>query len=297
MRGLPRSERRELAALFRALSPPAEEPRLPELGPELEALAAISLPRRPRAVLFDVYGTLARSAAGGEPGAGPSDSGLRPSPAAELLERELGVCGYRGGAGDFAAEFGSLAAEESARLRRGGGYAEIEAASIISRRLPALPARRARRLALLLEAALNPCSPMPGAAALLETLATEGLLLGLVSNAQFYTEPLLDALFGEELAERAFDPDLRLLSFELGEAKPGPLPFARAASILRSRGIAAAEVLALGNSAANDIAPAAAEGFMTALFAGDPLSFRPGPAAPDIALRRLAELPSRFPEP
>ena len=103
-------------------------------------------------------------------------------------------------------------------------------------------------------------------------------VLGLLSNAQCNTLDSLGALAG------CFEPDLTVLSYRYGMAKPSPEIFALLCERLRVRGIAPAETLLVGNDPLQDIAPAAAAGLRTALFTGHPASLRPGTCGPDFVI-------------
>ena len=61
------------------------------------------------------------------------------------------------------------------------------------------PEKHLIALATEYECRVNPVWPMPGARDCLRELAGAGLALGIVSNAQFYTPPMLQALLGESL--------------------------------------------------------------------------------------------------
>lgn len=292
-------ERSELVELARSVSPAVLAVEPPPLGPELAALAATSLPRRPRAVLFDVYGTLLVSAAGGEPnlsGTGVAEGG---DTASRALAAELDALGYSGGSAAFHTSLADLIVEVRTPLLARSPSPEIDVASLATRLLPGTPARRVRRVALLHEAAYNPCSPMPGARELLRALSGASVPLGLVSNAQFYTPLLLEALLGAPCEDWGLDPELTVFSFAQGVAKPDPAVFATALTALARAGIAPRETLFVGNSGANDIAPAVALGLMSALFAGDSRSFRPARpgtpgSKPDIVLTHLEDLRTLF---
>lgn len=307
-----KGERDELLGLFRRLSPPSLPVLAPELPASLAARADRTLPRRPRALLFDLYGTLFASAAGGEPASredgaqladeAADDAGSRgEAPGAEalrLLADELEVLGFAGGPGAFAAAFDALVAKsrEKALLRQ--PHPEVEVAELAARLLPGATGRRTRRAALLLEAWRNPCAPMPGARELLLGLRDSGLRLGIVSNAQFYSPLLFEALLGAVPEALGFEEELCSYSFELRVGKPGPEPYLRALGPLLAEGLGAGEVLMLGNSYANDVRPAAELGLMTVLFSGDARSFRPGKAGgpePDSVLGELGLLETLFP--
>ena len=131
-----------------------------------------------------------------------------------------------------------------------------------------------RELALRFELAVNPVFPMPHAEEMLRKLVANGLKLGIISNAQFYTPLLFNTFFNASPAEMGFDPGLLIYSFEEGEAKPSPRLFAKARELLARQNITPKETLYIGNDMRNDIVPAAEAGFVTALFAGDSRSLR-----------------------
>jgi putative hydrolase of the HAD superfamily len=194
---------------------------------------------RPRAILFDIYGTLLSSAAGE----------LHPDPALrELIARAHAASPHP--------------------------FPEIDIREIHAQLHPDLPPREIEALALDHERRTNPVVPMPGATETLRRLAANGMVLGLVSNAQFYTVPILEESLGDSLTDLGIDPDLRAFSYRELRAKPDPHLFELLRAKLARRGIAANEVLCIGNDVRNDIDPARATGFRTALFAGDPRSLR-----------------------
>ena len=258
-----------------------------------------------RAVLFDVYGTLLVSASG--------DIGTAPAmdnqgALAAALE-EIGI----GGAG-AAAERGmellfDLIAAAHAELRgRGVAHPEVDIREIwagVLRRLAdeglteGVPEREVcLRLAVEYECRVNPVWPAPGAAETLAWLRQEGMELGSVSNAQFFTPLLFEALLGRGVGELGFGEDVCCWSYEVLEAKPSGSLFEGVLGRLREeRGIAAEAVLFVGNDMLNDIAPAAACGCRTALFAGDARSLRlreeefgDAVLAPDVVVTELRQL-------
>jgi putative hydrolase of the HAD superfamily len=131
-----------------------------------------------------------------------------------------------------------------------------------------------QEFALRYELAINPVFPKPGVPELFEKLKNLGIILGIISNAQFFTPLLFEVFFDKSPEALGFDPRLLIYSFELGEAKPSPVLFKKAADELRSRGISPDTVLYVGNDMLKDIYGAAATGFKTALFAGDGRSLR-----------------------
>jgi putative hydrolase of the HAD superfamily len=293
------AERRNLVELLRSATPrePVVDP--PAIPPELARLLETAPPRIPRAILLDVYGTLVASAAGAEPLPLAAGSAFQGSGASALLERELSDAGYELNLPAFSAEVAARIARVRARLLIRTRYPEVNIERILSSILPTISPERLRRISVLLESSCNPCSAMPGAKDFIASIAAWGVALGLVSNAQFYTPLLLNALFGAPLGGLGFHPGLCVFSYSLGKAKPAAEPFERAAWGLQRLGIPPREALVIGNSAENDIVPAKRLGFMTGLFAGDARSFRPeegaqGQESPDIVIARFEGLSRRL---
>ncbi len=209
-----------------------------------------------RAALFDIYGTLLISAAG-EVLPDDDETALRgpgfPLPVRPLLP----------------------ALREAIRrehARSPHPFPEIDIVALWAELIPGL--ENAETFALAADCALNPVWPMPSARAILTTLKESGLQLGLVSNAQRFTPFLLENLLGDSLSGLGFDPALCRYSWREGRAKPDSMLFASVRETLEDRGIRPEETLYIGNDVRNDIAPARACGFRTALFAGDARSLR-----------------------
>ncbi|HUX38089.1 MAG TPA: HAD family hydrolase [Rectinemataceae bacterium] len=306
MSDMTNAEARGLVALFRGLSPRDPSPLRAEIPAELVGLLSAPLPRRPGAILFDLYGTLFASAAGGEPGIVSDGYGEAATGAPEAWAARVFLAAELRAAGDprrpeaFAADIDRGIAAFRDRARANRAFPEIDIAEIVGKLLPGLGAEEGRRISLAHEAWRNPCAPMRGALDLIEALGRGGYRLGIVSNAQFYTPLLFEALFGKTPAALGFEAGLTAYSFELGIAKPDPEVFRRAVARLLASGMAPGEILAIGNSAANDVVPASALGLMTALFAGDARSFRPAAALspgkePDTILTDLEGLVALFP--
>ncbi|MGD9151303.1 MAG: HAD hydrolase-like protein, partial [Desulfobacterales bacterium] len=98
--------------------------------------------------------------------------------------------------------------------------------------------------------------------------------MGLISNAQFFTPLLFEWFLGADVSTLGFSPELTILSYQKGYAKPSPILFETAASAIAAKGIASSATLVVGNDMLNDIYPAKQMGFQTALFAGDARSLR-----------------------
>jgi putative hydrolase of the HAD superfamily len=184
--------------------------------------------------------------------------------------------------------------EERASLRsKGIGHPEVRIERIWAKLFPGRGKEELELLALAYELAVNPAWPMPGCRRLLGALRRRGLVLGIVSNAQFYTPLLFRALLGGAPEELGFS--VCVYSYDHGLAKPGTALFELAAGRLERLGIGRAETVTVGNDPANDIAPAARCGCMTVLLSNErPAHAAESPAAagspPDAVIGRLGDL-------
>lgn len=259
-----------LVRRIEALSTPLQ-PRATGVTPRLPRLEGI------RAVVFDIYGTLLISASG-DIGLGGDRNQTRAFAAA------LKSAGLRPGSPERL-EQGPLLLQEvirdQHRERRAEGveYPEVDILAVWSRVLErlglSLDAAALRGLAVEYECRVNPVWPMPGATRLLAGLRRAGLRMGIVSNAQFCTPLMIQALLGKHPHELGFTPEYCVWSYRLLEAKPSTLLYEQCLAALAERGgIAPREVLYVGNDQLKDIWPAAACGCRTALFAGDARSLR-----------------------
>ncbi|MFO1491262.1 MAG: HAD family hydrolase [Kiritimatiellia bacterium] len=222
-----------------------------------------------RAVLFDLYGTLFVSGAG-EVGA-TAETPAEPRLSAAIRRHH-----------------------EAARAT-GIDHPEVDLLSIW-RDLAGGDEALAETRAIDCEWSVNPVWPMPGAAGMLRALRGQGVLLGIVSNAQFFTPPLFEALMGSDATALGFEAGACAWSYQSGRAKPSPHLFHRAMDAWVRRGIRPGEILMVGNDMRNDVLAAAACGMRTALFAGDARSLRlrgrsTVETPPDLVLTELEQLP------
>jgi putative hydrolase of the HAD superfamily len=109
---------------------------------------------------------------------------------------------------------------------------------------------------------------------LIQACQSAGLVLGIISNAQFFTPYLFQWFFRQSTDQLGFHPELTIFSYQCGRAKPSPELFQKARLQLEKMGIAAGRVVFIGNDMRNDILPARNTGFQTVLFAGDARSLR-----------------------
>jgi len=244
-------------------------PQATDVAPKLAQLDGI------RAVLFDIYGTLLISASG-DIGANAGDHRL------EALRQTVGLFGFslnsepKSAMRAFEAEIAKTHADAKGQ---GVEHPEVDIVEIWQAVLPrivdgGLGEVDLQRFSLEYEVRVNPVWPMPGVEATLSELAASELVLGIVSNAQFFTPLQFPALAGKTLEEFGFVPELSYFSHEHRQAKPGNYLYGLARRQLESQGIRPAEVMYVGNDMLNDVAAASTVGFRTALFAGDRRSLR-----------------------
>jgi len=233
-------------------------------------------------VAADVYGTLLASAVGGIGPGAPSDDfwNVFPHDMAERLHM-------------------LVVADHERKRAEGIPWPEVDAALIFSQAL-GLDYEDGARASVAWECTVNRCAAMPGAARFLTACVENGLALGMVSNAQFYTPLFVEEAFGAYLygdrreAARdecegptlrsclGFDPELSLWSYRTGRAKPDRWMFDELARRLAVRGVPADRILFVGNDALNDCAAAGEAGLMTALFCGDARSCLPRTGDPRV---------------
>ena len=234
------------------------------------------MPKSYRAVIFDIYGTLLVAAPGG----------VKPDPLADPVLRDiLRQLGH--------APPGSPSADLHAAVLRhhaaaGVPFPEVDLRVLWREILSLEPGTDTSPLVEALEAAWHPATPMPGAENFIQRLSRSGISLGLLSNAQSNTLASLGGI------ANLFAPELTLLSYQHGIAKPAPELFQMLSDRLAGRGITPAEALFVGNDPLQDIVPAAAAGFQTALFTGHPDSRRPGECQPDHTFQNWSELIGLF---
>lgn len=294
---------RETAALIntiRALAHPLA-PKPTGVRPKIRHLAGI------KAVLFDVYGTLLIS------GAGDISYGAEANKTREFMAAAQAV-GWDVDNSKTAALFvaswrQNIRAHRHSLKQDGIAWPEINIEQVWNETLTTwrqkhpcghrLGLNRIRRLIIEYECRINPVWPMPGLSGVLPRLKAIGLILGIVSNAQFFT-PLNLAAFPETgWTKGLFDQTLCAWSYRWKEAKPSSRMLESVLYRLsRYHGITPSETLVVGNDMLNDILPANRLGCQTALFAGDARSLRLrsekpecSTVTPSLILTRMAQLP------
>ncbi len=142
----------------------------------------------------------------------------------------------------------------------------------------------------------------PGVVESLESLKRSNIVIGIVSNAQFYTPIDLTLLMREQSNQKIddfteiFDPDLTFFSYEYRVAKPNQLLFRKLYDALYEYHILPEQTLFLGNDLLVDIQPAKEAGMKTAFFTGDRettfLQSLEGKVIPDLTFQSWSDLPS-----
>ena len=242
----------------------------------LSALEPVPPAVKFRAVIFDIYGTLLIAPAGGVKPDAFTDPVLR-----EIL-RNFGHEPPSSPTGSLHAAVLRHHAAASAT------FPEIDLRTLWREVLSLQTDVDVAPLIGELEAAWHPTQPMPGAEKFIQKIARSGISLGLLSNAQCNTLPSLGSI------SHLFAPELSVLSYQHGIAKPAPELFQIMTDRLAGRNISPAETLFIGNDPLHDILPAAAAGFQTALFTGHPDSLRPGACSPNFTFQSWAELHALF---
>jgi putative hydrolase of the HAD superfamily len=245
-----------------------------------------------RAMLFDVYGTLLISGSG--------DIGISREQSVEEddLRDLLRRCHIDRTADGLSTALHRAIEQEHAKARRQGiDFPEVDIVRVWQTLLGVGDLNRLKSFILEYELTVNPVYPMPGLTTLLSTCRARRLPMGIISNAQFYTPYVMEWFLRSSLEESGFDPRLTFLSYRLGHAKPSMVMFKRAADELSRIGIPAEAALYVGNDMLNDIRPASAVGFRTALFAGDARSLRSRESddrcrglSPDLIVTNLRQL-------
>ncbi len=222
-----------------------------------------------KAVVFDIYGTMMISAAGdicqaGE-GASP-EKGIAKAlleAGAGTVEPSVALNRYR--------DLIRLALEEQL-----AEFPEMEIREVWETLLAeiGINPKLAPYACVAYECVTNPVWPMPGLTDCLERIRSRGRILGVVSNAQFYTPLIFPALTEKTLEEHGFDSRSMIFSHHFKEGKPSPKLYNILLSRMAERNIHPSEILYVGNDRLKDVWPAGLLGIRTVLFAGDQRSLR-----------------------
>jgi len=228
-----------------------------------------NLDEKIQCVMFDIYGTLFVSESG------DINISKKESKGTWKIERLLQKFDIRETPQAlFENLFNEIEKKHEVLRENGIDYPEVEIDQIWMRILGNRSPEEIRAFALEFELIVNPAYPMPHLKQMLSGLKDRNILMGIISNAQFYTPYLFNGFLNSNSKDLGFHPILTLYSYKFGYAKPSTFMFQIAADRLENRRIPAHSTLYIGNDMLNDIYPAKQIGFKTALFAGDARSLR-----------------------
>ena len=222
----------------------------------------------PKVVLFDVYGTLVK------PLIGDLEAQLRNQMSVESFEETIRRFGLPKGIGeDLYRGFYSKINEVHESLRTLGikqpeVLIEHVWMELLAEKDIRISVEDARSLAIFREMKANPVAAFSGAGDCLKKLKQRNIKLGIVSNSQFYTMPILGRALKIDL-DQVFDREIVFLSYELGFAKPDPYFFLLVRTKLAITGTDPGEVVVVGNDWINDIMASRKFGFQALFFRGE----------------------------
>lgn len=269
--------------------------------PKLKKLTGIE------AVIFDFYGTLFISGVGD---IGIDDGASDEKLLIEALESsEIAVSSKAAGARGY--QIYTKAVKDQMLKLKGSGIiypepdirkvwrdvlSQMHAEDLISTKTDS---SHYNRMAVEFEARMNPVWPMSDMKTTLHELHQKNVALGIISNSQFYTPYVLEALSGKSLPELGFNPDLLHWSFEESVKKPSLVFYERfleKAKEIKPE-LKPENYLYIGNDMLKDVYPAHECGMKTALFAGDKRSLkwrkkddRCRDLKPDIVVTELSQV-------
>jgi len=224
-----------------------------------------------KAIFFDIYGTLFISGSGDISTSGGKNY---PESLGEAFAGLLKRYGIEESPGNVYRRYIKTVELIHQELKsRGVDHPEVKIEKVWMRVL-GLSKREARTFSVEYEVIANPVWPMPHLKATLDHFRKRGLLMGLISNAQFYTPLLFDALLDISCCRAGFRRRLCIFSYKYGYAKPSTFLFDLARKRLDKMSVLPRNSLYVGNDMLNDMVPASKCGFHTALFAGDSRSLR-----------------------
>lgn len=245
----------------------------------------LDLPKGIKAILFDIYGTLLISGTGDISIAEEKENDF---PIVSILEKSgIKMLSSSESVDERFAELmkDQIRKDHQKKKEQGIDYPEVDIREIWQNIIEILKvesyteghfgSEELEQAALSYECLVNPVWAMPGAKKLLNRIYDSSLKSGIVSNAQFYTEPILEKLLNFQTDPDNFPRELIFYSFEQNEAKPSVVFFSKAVNKLKKMyNINPDEILYLGNDMLNDVFTASQCGCRTALFAGDKRSLR-----------------------
>ena len=223
-----------------------------------------------RAVIFDIYGTLVIS------GSGDVGSDMKADPSS-ALDDAISVVGIDLEPVSIDGLFELIRETNDRVTNELMPKPEVDIVDIWKRLLVRwnvndVEVQTVIRLAAEYESRANPTWPMPGAGQLLERLSDTEIHLGIVSNAQCFTQTLVEDLCDGRAD--CFDPNLCFFSYRYRQAKPAPRMFECLCDVLSRYSVDPEQTIYVGNDMLNDMWAASQFGLKTAWYVGDQRSVR-----------------------
>ena len=190
------------------------------------------LDKKIKCIIFDIYGTLFIS--------GTGDIGIaeKESHNIHLLEQLLFKYSIKREPHNILDDLFSAIKEKHDEMRgKGVDFPEVEIDSIWASILENNDLDFIRSFAVEFEMLINPAYPMPHTKELLLECKNSKLLMGIISNAQFYTPYLFKWLLESDMSNLGFYDDLIIFSYKFGYAKPSTFLFKLAAERLKDMNV------------------------------------------------------------
>ena len=291
--------RNDLVKRIQKLSTPLE-PQPPDVAHDLRKLEGIE------AVVLDVYGTMFISGTGDISLADEGDS-------SEAIIEALTAVGFDIKPHETTAVLADLYDETvkafmNERKSEGIDFPEVNIVAIWEDVLSGLMEKgllegdlndtTIRQFSVEYECRSNPIWPMPDLEETLNAIHDEQYALGIVSNSQFYTPLMFDAMLASSVDELGFSENLSVWSYQELIGKPSLMLYEVLHDRVKSKETFELEnILYVGNDMLKDIYPADKLGFRTALFAGDERSYKTRSddarcknVKPDVTITELKQL-------
>jgi putative hydrolase of the HAD superfamily len=269
----------------------------PKLGPLITSVKQSgSIDGEVRAVLFDIYGTLFIS------GSGDISLAKKNRVRLKTLDQLLKKYHIKKDAAILHQQYYHQIEKWHKELKKSGiSYPEVRVENIWKSLLDINDIETAKDFALEYELIVNPVYPMPFCREIIQYCLSRNMVLGIISNAQYFTPLLFQSLLGQDLGQLGFHLDLCFFSFQYLTAKPSLYLFQLAVTQLCALSIFPSQTLYIGNDMLNDIYPASQTGMKTALFSGDDRSLRMREnekrcknLTPDVTITDLGQLKEHF---
>lgn len=212
-----------------------------------------------KAVIFDIYGTLAYYNFGDI-----DDIIRREEETRKAFEKASRVFKFKNPDEVYERWVKAINKEHERKKRRGIKNPEIVVEKIWKKVLKCSE-KKGKDISLFMEEKENNPRLFPGVKKALTDLKKKGLKLGILSNAQFYTLMIMEKKLKKPM-NHFFDKDIELYSFRLGYSKPNPKGFEMLKKRLNKHKIKPNETLFVGNDTLKDIWAAKKAGLKTCLY-------------------------------